>query len=181
MVKWVERFPDMPELSVSVNLSAKQLRQADFVSRVTDVLRETGLQPARLKLEISEPVLMDEPDLNIPVVRELADLGVQVQVDDFGTGSFSLNYLSRFQVDTLKIDRSFMTNLGDHTDRSSAVQAIITLAHDLGIKVVAVGIETAQQSARLITLRCERGQGYLYSQPVAAEEAAALLRVQRQG
>ena len=181
MVKWVEVFPDMLELSVSVNLATKQLRQPDFVSRVRDVLRETGLQPARLKLEVAEPVLMDEPDLNIPVVRELANLGVQVQVDDFGTGSFSLNYLSRFQVDTLKIDRSFMTNLGDHTDRSTAVQAIITLAHDLGIQVVAVGVETAQQSAKLITLRCERGQGYLYSQPVNAEEAAALLRVQRRG
>jgi diguanylate cyclase (GGDEF)-like protein/PAS domain S-box-containing protein len=181
MSAWVERFPDLPDLSVSVNLSAKQLHQADFVRHVAAVLHETGLQPARLKLEIAEAVLMDDPDLHVAVVGELSDLGVQVQVDDFGTGPSSLNYLSRFQVDTLKIDRSFVSGLGDHTDRSAVVQAIITLARDLGIRVVAEGVETDQQSATLVTLRCERGQGYLYSQPVDAEQAAALLRNQREG
>ncbi len=180
MAAWLERFEDMPELAVSVNLSAKQLRQTDLVKRIQDVLRETGLPPGRLKLEIAEAVLMDDPDLHIAMVRELGDLGVQVQVDDFGTGPFSLNYLSRFQVDTLKIDRSFINSLGDHMDRSAVVQAIISLAHDLGIRVLAEGIETSQQSARLITLRCERGQGYLYSQPVTAEEAGAMLRHQRE-
>ena len=181
MAAWVERFPDLPDLSVSVNLSAKQLHQADLVARIRDVLRETGLPPARLKLEIAEAVLMDDPDPHIAVVRELSDLGVQVQLDDFGTGPFSLNYLSRFQIDTLKIDRSFVTGMGDHRDRSATVQAIITLARDLGIRVVAEGIETSEQSARLITLRCERGQGYLYSQPVNAEDAAAMLGHQGDG
>lgn len=181
MAAWVERFPDLPDLSVSVNLSAKQLHQADLVDQIRGVLRETGLPPGRLKLEIAEAVLMDDPEPHIAVVHELSDLGVQVQVDDFGTGPFSLNYLSRLQVDTLKIDRSFVTSLGDHMDRSAVVQAIITLARDLGIRVVAEGIETTEQSARLITLRCERGQGYLYSQPVDADEAAAMLRHQHHG
>jgi diguanylate cyclase (GGDEF)-like protein/PAS domain S-box-containing protein len=178
MASWVEHFPNVPELSVSVNLSAKQLHQTDFAHQVAEVLRETGLKPNRLKFEISEAVLMDDPDLHLGVVRELSELGVQVQVDDFGTGSSSLNYLSRFHVDTLKIDRSFVNTLGDHLEKSAVVQAIITLARDLRIRVVAEGIETTQQSDRLIRLRCERGQGYLYSQPVDAEQATVLLREQ---
>ncbi|MDP3774142.1 MAG: EAL domain-containing protein [Gemmatimonadales bacterium] len=181
MSAWVERFQDMPDLSVSVNLSAKQLHQTDLVHHIAEVLHETRLEPGRLKLEIAEAVLMDDPDLHVAVVRQLSDLGVQVQVDDFGTGSSSLNYLSRFQIDTLKIDRSFVSSLGDHVERSAVVQAIITVARELGIRVVAEGIETTQQSDRLITLRCERGQGYLYSQPVDAEKAAALLQEQREG
>src|SRR5215472_8833940 len=131
----------MPELSISVNLSARQLHQTDFAHHVAQVLRETGLKPGRLKLEISENVLMHDPDIHLGVVRQLSDRGIQVQVDDFGTGSSSLNYLSRFHVDTLKIDRSFVASLGDHLERSAVVQAIITLARDLNIRVVAEGIE----------------------------------------
>jgi diguanylate cyclase (GGDEF)-like protein/PAS domain S-box-containing protein len=179
LAAWVKAFPELSDLSVSVNVSAKQLRQVDLVDHVTTVLKETGLAPSRLKLEISEDVLMDDPDVHVAVVGHLADLGVQVQVDDFGTGSSSLNYLSRFHVDTLKIDRSFVSTLGDHLERSAVVQAIITLARDLNIRVVAEGIETTRQSDRLITLRCERGQGYLYSQPVDADQASALLGGQR--
>ncbi|MBI4502501.1 MAG: EAL domain-containing protein [Gemmatimonadetes bacterium] len=178
MSQWVERFPNLPDLSVSVNFSAKQLRQRGLVDHVAEVLHEHGLEPGRLKLEIAESVLMDDPDVHAEVVRQLGDLGVQVQVDDFGTGSFSLTYLSRFQVGTLKIDRSFVTGLGDRRENSAVVQAIITLARDLGIRVVAEGVETTQQSDQLITLRCEDAQGYLYSQPVDAEEAAALLQQQ---
>lgn len=181
MSLWAERFPKLPDLSVSVNLSAKQLHQPDLVRQVADVLRETKLDPRRLKLEIAEAVLMDDPELHLAVVAELGELGVQVQVDDFGTGPSSLTYLSRLQVDTLKIDRSFVGGLDNHTDRSSVVQAIITMARDLGIRVVAEGVETAQQSDRLLTLRCERGQGYLYSQPVDAEGATSLLTEQRAG
>ena len=179
MAEWVTTFPDLLDLSVSVNVSAKQLRQIDLVDHVANVLRETGLSPSRLKLEISESVLMEDPDVHVAVVSRLSELGVQVQVDDFGTGSSSLNYLSRFHVDTLKIDRSFVSTLGEHLERSAVVQAIITLARDLNIRVVAEGIETTRQSDRLITLRCERGQGYLYSQPVDAAQASALLREQR--
>ena len=179
MAEWVRNFPQLPELSVSVNLSAKQLRQIDLVDHVTAVLKETGLEPSRLKLEVSEAVLMDDPDVHVAVIGRLSELGVQVQVDDFGTGSSSLNYLSRFHVDTLKIDRSFVSTLGEHVERSAVVQAIITLARDLNIRVVAEGIETERQSDRLLTLQCERGQGYLYSQPIDAAQVAALLMEQR--
>jgi diguanylate cyclase (GGDEF)-like protein/PAS domain S-box-containing protein len=179
MAEWIRTFPDLADLSVSVNLSAKQLHQIDLVDHVANVLRETGLAPSRLKVEISEAVLMGDPDVHVAVVGRLAELGVQVQVDDFGTGSSSLNYLSRFHVDTLKIDRSFVNTLGEHLERSAVVQAIITLARDLNISVVAEGIETTRQSDRLITLHCERGQGYLYSHPVDADQALALLREQR--
>jgi EAL domain-containing protein (putative c-di-GMP-specific phosphodiesterase class I) len=178
MATWAERFPDMPNLSVSVNFSAKQLRQDDLIHHIEDVLRETELEPHRLKLEIPEPVLLDDLDLHAEGVQELSDLGVQVQIDDFGTGSISLTYLSRLQVGTLKIDRSFVTNLGDLRVSSAVVQAIITLARDLGLQVIAEGVETAEQSARLLTLRCEGGQGYLYSQPVDSEKAGALLQDQ---
>jgi diguanylate cyclase (GGDEF)-like protein len=179
MAEWVRIFPDRHDLSVSVNVSAKQLRQIDLVDHVADVLRETGLSASRLKFEIAEAVLMDDPDVHVAVLSRLSELGVQVQVDDFGTGASSLNYLSRFHVDTLKIDRSFVSTLGEHMERSAVVQAIITLARDLNIRVVAEGIETTLQSDRLITLRCEGGQGYLYSQPVDAHQASALLREQR--
>jgi Amt family ammonium transporter len=181
MAAWVERFPDMPDLSVSVNFSGKQLRQTDLIRHVEDVLRETELEPRRLKLEIPEPVLLDDLDLHAEGVQELSDLGIQVQIDDFGTGSISLTYLNNLQVGTLKIDRSFVANLGDLRASSAVVQAIITLARDLGIRVIAEGVETTEQSDRLLTLRCEGVQGYLYSQPVDAEKAGALLQHQSKG
>jgi Amt family ammonium transporter len=177
MATWIREPPDLPDLFVSVNLAAKQLQQADLLERVTAVLRESGLDPHRLKLEIAETVLMDDPDFNLAVVRDLADLGVQVQIDDFGTGYSSLSYLNRFRIDTLKIDRSFISKLSSaHDEKSIVAEAIIKLARDLGIRVIAEGVETEEQSHSLRQLRCEEAQGFLYSRPVDGEKAAAMLK-----
>jgi EAL domain-containing protein (putative c-di-GMP-specific phosphodiesterase class I) len=118
---------------------------------------------------------MNDPDFSTDVIQRLNDLGVQVQIDDFGTGYSSLAYLSRLQIQTLKIDRSFISSLGEPGTRSIVVEAIIRLARDLGIRVIAEGVETPTQLDGLRSLACEQGQGFLFSQPVNGEDAAALL------
>ncbi len=175
MAEWASRFPGIPELSVSVNLSAKQLRQPDLVDRVAATLGDTDLKPEMLKLEIAETVLMDEPDANIDVIHKLRELGVRVQIDDFGTGSSSLSYLNRFHVDSLTIDRSFINRVGVPGEKAAVVQAMITLARNLGIRVIAEGVETNQQSETLITFQCDQAQGYLFSEPLGPDQAGELL------
>ncbi len=175
MACWVERFPRLPDLTVSVNLSPKQLQQADLVSRVGQALGKAGLPPTHLRLEISEQTLMDDADRNVDLIETLRNMGVQVQIDDFGTGSSSLSYLHRFRVDTLKIDRSFVNMMGTPGDRAAMIRAIITLARDMGISVVAEGVETPDQSAKLLSFKCDRGQGYLFSHPLEADAAADFL------
>ena len=175
MAKWLERVPDAPDLFVSVNVAEKQLQQTDLVDRVAEALKDANLEAGRLKLEIAETVLMDDPDHNMGLVRALSELGVQVQIDDFGTGYSSLAYLDRFNIDTLKIDRSFISNVSLAGEKSVVVQAIIKLARDLGIRVIAEGVETEEQSESLKLLRCEEGQGFLYSKPVDADAVEAML------
>ena len=178
MTEWLEQFPEHADLFVSVNVAAKQLQQPDFVERVAQVLRESHLDPHRLKLEVAETVLMEDPDYSEGLVRDLAGLGVQVQIDDFGTGYSSLSYLNRFNIDTLKIDRSFVSRVSLTGEKSVVVQAIIKLARDLGIRVIAEGVETVEQSEHLKLLRCEEGQGFLYSKPVGGADAAQILEEQ---
>ena len=175
MAKWLERVPDAPDLFVSVNVAEKQLQQTDLVERVAAALKEASLEPHRLKLEIAETVLMDDPTYNMGLVSDLSELGVQVQIDDFGTGYASLAYLDRFNIDTLKIDRSFISKVSLTGEKSVVVQAIIKLARDLGIRVIAEGIETAEQSESLQLLSCEEGQGFLYSKPVDGKAVAEML------
>jgi diguanylate cyclase (GGDEF)-like protein/PAS domain S-box-containing protein len=175
MARWAEQLPDRTDLTISVNLSARQLQQADLVDDVRTALEESGIEPHRLKLEVTESVLMNDPDFSTDVVQRLNGLGVQVQIDDFGTGYSSLSYLSRLQIQTLKIDRSFITSLGEPGTRSIVVEAIIRLARDLGIRVIAEGVETSSQLEGLRDLACEQGQGFLFSQPVNGDDAAALL------
>ena len=178
MTEWLEQFPEHADLFVSVNVAAKQLQQPDFVERVAQVLRESHLDPHRLKLEVAETVLMEDPDYSEGLVRDLAGLGVHVQIDDFGTGYSSLSYLNRFNIDTLKIDRSFVSRVSLTGEKSVVVQAIIKLARDLGIRVIAEGVETVEQSEHLKLLRCEEGQGFLYSKPVGGADAAQILEEQ---
>jgi len=178
MVTWLAQFPELEELFVSVNVAEKQLQQPDFVERVSQALREADLGPHRLKLEIAETVLMEDPDYMQALVSDLANLGVQVQIDDFGTGYSSLSYLNRFNIDTLKIDRSFVSRVSLVGEKSVVVQAVIKLARDLGIRVIAEGVETEEQSEHLKLLRCEEGQGFLYSKPVDGKEAAQILEGQ---
>ncbi len=174
---WIEQFVDFPQLSISVNLSAKHFQQPDLLVQVLEVLKQSGLPAANLKLEITESTLMDEPESRVAVIRELRKAGIQVLIDDFGTGYSSLSYLQRFSVDTLKIDRSFLME-GGEGDGWDIVETIITLAEDLGVNVIAEGVETEEQTARLKELHCGHAQGYLFREPVDAETAATLLAAQ---
>jgi predicted signal transduction protein with EAL and GGDEF domain len=175
MADWGRRHPAMSEMTVSVNLSAKQLRQPDLLDRVASALAGSGLAAERLLLEVSEVALMEEPDWHEEALLRLGEMGVNVQVDDFGTGTSSLSYLGRFKVSTLKIDRSFIQLVDQPDEQSAIVQAIITLARNLGIHVIAEGIETAGQGDRLRSLQCDQGQGYLFSRPIEEDAVPALL------
>jgi diguanylate cyclase (GGDEF)-like protein len=167
--------PDATPLFVSVNLSAREFMQADLLEDVADILAETGIDAGSLELEITESVLMDQSEAGIRTLRRLRALGVRLVLDDFGTGYSSLSYLKNLPLDTIKIDRSFVAGIEENADRS-IVEAVVALAHGLGIGVVAEGIETRRQAQRLLELGCDLGQGYLFSRPVPAARTARLLR-----
>ncbi len=176
---WQLELPDRPPVRMSVNLSAREFTQADMVAQVSGILAATGLDPDGLELEITETVLMDESEAGIESLRALRALGVRLVLDDFGTGYSSLSYLKHLPLDTIKIDRSFVIELTGDTTNLPIVQAVIALAHGLGIDVVAEGIETAEQLTILRELACDRGQGYLYARPLPAGELIDLLRADR--
>jgi diguanylate cyclase (GGDEF)-like protein/PAS domain S-box-containing protein len=175
MRTWHERFSTQPPLMISVNLSGKQFAQPDLADRLERILRETGLSPESLKIEITESVLMDNPESAALTLARFRALNVQISLDDFGTGYSSLGYLHRFPIDTLKVDRSFVNAMGREGDGSVIVRTIITLAHSLGMTVVAEGAETKEQVAQLTALGCEYAQGYFFAKPMSAEDAAALI------
>jgi EAL domain-containing protein (putative c-di-GMP-specific phosphodiesterase class I) len=158
-----------------VNLSARQFTQPDLLGQIKRALRETGLDPRSLRLEITESVLMENVEAVADTLRQLRALGVELSIDDFGTGYSSLSYLHRLPVDTLKVDRSFVSQMSQNDENREIVRTIVTLARSLGLKVVAEGIETAEQMAQLLALECEGGQGYLFSRAVEAEAAGELL------
>ena len=176
MRAWQERFPEHGSLSISVNLSARLFRLAGLHERVVEIVGGSGLAASSLKLEITESALMDYAEASVLTLRQLKDSGIQVQIDDFGTGYSSLNYLQRFDIDALKIDRSFISQLGVSGENSEIARTIITLARNLGMKVVAEGIETDQQLNQLKILGCDWGQGYLLSMPLKPFEVEALLQ-----
>jgi len=161
---------------ISVNLSHRQMAQPDLVAYVEQVLRDTGLDPGSLKLEITENVIIDNPEEAIAMLGRLKALGVRLFIDDFGTGYSSLSYLHRLPIDGLKIDRSFIKNMGEHGENQQIVRMILLLAHDLNIAVIAEGVETAQQLSLIKAMHCEFVQGYLYSKPVAAGQALTCLQ-----
>mgnify|MGYP001616887546 FL=1 len=165
----------LPPLRVSMNLSARQF-QKNLVDTVETVLRETGLEPQRLELELTESVVMQNPEMAVTTLDVLDRLGVRLSIDDFGTGYSSLSYLRRFPINTLKIDRSFVSDIPGDGDDMKIITAIITLAHSLGIRVVAEGVETAEQLSLLRELRCDAMQGYIFSKPLPANEFAQLVR-----
>ncbi len=172
---WRDRYPGDPRLLMSVNLSVRQFQHPDLVEEITQVLRETGLAAGSLKLEITESVLMEDAAANTIMLRRLEALGVRLEIDDFGTGYSSLGYLKRFPVDVLKIDRSFVAGLGRDPEDTAIVQAMISLAHTLGLAVTAEGVETTDQLACLRDMGCELGQGYLFSEPLPSAAVGALL------
>ncbi|MGH7658854.1 MAG: putative bifunctional diguanylate cyclase/phosphodiesterase, partial [Gemmatimonadales bacterium] len=171
MRRWHQDHPATEGLSVSVNLSARLFQREDLHERVMETLQATSLSPERLKLEITESALMDYAEASIATLHTLRARGVEVQIDDFGTGYSSLNYLHRFDISALKIDRSFISRLGVAGEHSEIARTIITLARNLGIKVVAEGVETREQLRHLKALGCDYGQGYLLSVPLPPAEA----------
>jgi EAL domain-containing protein (putative c-di-GMP-specific phosphodiesterase class I) len=170
---WQRKF-GLP-FAVSVNLSAKQLMHPNLTNEIRQILDETGISASQLKLEVTESTVMEHSEKSLKVLQQLDQLGIALSTDDFGTGYSSLSYLQKFPFERLKIDRSFI-NLMDDDDRSNAiVKTILMLGENLGLEVVAEGIETASQLERLRSLGCKAGQGYLFSRPVDREAAEDLL------
>jgi len=162
-------------LRIAVNVSARQFRDPGFVETVERALRAAELDPGRLDLELTEGILVEKREEAVAILKRLKALGVQIAVDDFGTGYSSLSYLSRLPIDCLKIDRSFVNRVNEHGHDAAIAQAVISLAHSLGLRVVAEGVETAEQMGFLSAHGCDEGQGYLYSPAVRADAMANLL------
>ncbi|HEY2023437.1 putative bifunctional diguanylate cyclase/phosphodiesterase [Paraburkholderia sp.] len=163
-----------PHLIVAVNLSPRQFNDK-LLERIERCLAQSGLEPAALELEITERLLMSDSDTVLPILSALSGMGVRISVDDFGTGYSSLSYLKRFPLHNLKIDRSFVAGLPDHRDSIAITQAVVAMAHSLGMNVTAEGVETAEQAAFLRAIDCDKQQGYLYSRPVGASAYARSL------
>jgi diguanylate cyclase (GGDEF)-like protein len=159
-----------PDLTVSVNLSARQFQQPDLVSSVAQALEESGIDPRTLELEITESNAMQDAESTIYTLRELKGLGVRISMDDFGTGYSSLNYLKQFPIDTLKLDQSFVRDVTTDPRDAAIVSAVISMVHSLDLKVVAEGVETEEQLAFLQQRRCDRIQGFFFSAPIPADE-----------
>lgn len=159
----------MPKICMSVNISAIDFRQRDFVDGIAQILEQTGLEPALLELEITEGVLMQNIDATVTSLNRLKALGVRLAIDDFGTGYSSLSYLQRFPIDVLKIDQSFIRGLSSDSNAAALVSAIISLGRSLKLTIIAEGVETLEQLNFLEAHQCEEGQGYYFSKPVAPD------------
>jgi diguanylate cyclase (GGDEF)-like protein len=167
--------PQHEPLEMAVNVSARQFRQADFVDQVRSALRDSGANPRRLKLELTESLVLDNVDKTIATMHALKDLGLRFAIDDFGTGQSSLTYLTQLPLDQIKIDQSFIRNLGEQAADAVMVQTIIGMANTLGLEVIAEGVETSVQRDFLAAYGCELYQGYLFARPMAPEAFEHLL------
>ncbi|HXM33603.1 MAG TPA: EAL domain-containing protein, partial [Pyrinomonadaceae bacterium] len=175
MHEWHNEFPWGPKLSVSVNISGKQLQQSSLVDHIKESLRKTKLDPECLHLEITESVIMENAQEVTEMLAQLKALGVKLSIDDFGTGYSSLSYLHRFPFDILKIDRSFVSRMGTDKESSGIIETILILADKLGKRAIAEGVETPDQLAELVAAGCDYGQGYLFARPLPSEVAQRLL------
>jgi diguanylate cyclase (GGDEF)-like protein len=180
MRKWQEQFPQAIALDISVNLSSRQIQQLDFVDRLVEVLSDTGLSGKNLRLELTESMLMDRGEKTIELLSKIKAQNVQLSIDDFGTGYSSLSYLHRFPIDALKIDRSFVSPIVADTENHEIVKTIVILAHSLGIKAIAEGVETQEQLTRLKTFGCDEAQGYFFAKPVNCKSSEAIIAAQTQ-
>lgn len=162
-----------------MNLSARQFQQRDLAEKVAQVLKETGLGPCGLALEITESVAIQDVDYTVLMLGQLKEMGIQIAIDDFGTGHSALSYLRRFPIDAVKIDRSFIRDLTTSANDTEIAAAVIAMAHNLKLDVIAEGVETEEQLAFLRQRRCDEMQGYLFSRPVPATEFATLVRQAR--
>ncbi|GLR11273.1 EAL domain-containing protein [Chitinimonas viridis] len=179
VAEWQQAFPDLM-LRVSVNLSVKQFNQPNLVEQIDFAISNAGIEAGRLELEITESILMDNTDATIGMLEAIRARGIQILMDDFGTGYSSLSYLHRFPSNVLKIDGSFVRQItGDHFSRE-IVRAIVLLARNLGMAVIAEGVETAEQLAALREMACDFAQGYYFAKPLPAADATALIAQRRQ-
>ena len=160
----------MMDFGVAVNVSPKQLQEDDFLHTLAQILYGTGLRPESLEIEVTETSLMQNPEAGIQTLTTLREMGVKIAIDDFGTGYSSLGYLKRLPIDSVKLDASFVKDATSDPDDAALVMAIITLAHNLRLRVIAEGIETEDQLAFLRLLRCDRGQGYFFGRPAMSDE-----------
>ncbi|HEY9607258.1 MAG TPA: EAL domain-containing protein [Allocoleopsis sp.] len=175
---WQQQFPATPPLTINVNLSCKQFTQPDLLEQIDTILQETQLAVGTLKLEITESLVMENLELVKGLLLELKTREIHLCIDDFGTGYSSLSRLHHFPISTLKIDRSFISRIGAFGENSEIIQAIVNLAQNLSMDVVAEGIELVEQISPLIALQCEYGQGNFFSRPVDGDAASALLTAQ---
>jgi diguanylate cyclase (GGDEF)-like protein/PAS domain S-box-containing protein len=173
-VRWQEEYPRIPPLLMNVNLSAKQLQRPNLTTTVEGVLHRTGLDPARLALDITETVYIKALEGNTAALNDLRRLGMKISIDDFGVGYSSLAYLKRLPADTLKIDKSFVKGLGEDLEGTAIVRMIIELAHTLGIEVIAEGVDSDMESL-LKEMDCDLAQGFFFSEPVSPEDVPRFL------
>jgi EAL domain-containing protein (putative c-di-GMP-specific phosphodiesterase class I) len=163
-------------LRIAVNLSARQFGSPNLLADISDVLARTGLAPSLLEIELTESLFMSDVNLAVELLHSMKSLGVNLSIDDFGTGYSSLSYLSRFPIDVLKIDRSFVSDITRDANDAAIVASIIALAHNLKLSVIAEGVETAEQLGYLRRHGCDEMQGYYFSRPLAAGAFEELLR-----
>jgi EAL domain-containing protein (putative c-di-GMP-specific phosphodiesterase class I) len=168
----------LPSIRMAVNLSATQFQQQDLVETVARVLKEAGLDPRFLDLEIIESTAMQDADFSVATMRALREMGVQVSIDDFGTGYSSLNYLKRFPISAMKIDQSFVQDISEDSNSAAIVSTIIVLAQNMKLRSVAEGVETEEQLAFLKQRGCDEMQGFLFSRPVPADAFEKMLVAQ---
>jgi EAL domain-containing protein (putative c-di-GMP-specific phosphodiesterase class I) len=159
-----------------VNVSAQEFRDENLLKKLLVILSETGLDPSLLKLELTESVLMKRPEAAASILQTLREHGMRVAIDDFGTGYSSLAYLQKLPLDALKIDQSFVRQISDASENTAIVTAVIGMAQNLKLRVIAEGVETLEQLEFLRARRCDAAQGYYFSRPVPAEQFAKLLR-----
>ena len=174
-VRWNAGRAGLEPLTVAVNFSPRQLSHPNAVEAVVETLERTGLPPNLLNVEITESALVDDAASTLGTLNRLKELGIGLALDDFGTGYSSLTYVRRFPIDTLKIDRSFVDGIVGSNEDEAIVTAVLEMGRALGVHVVAEGVETEEQAARLRALGCALAQGYLFSRPVPPEAVAALL------
>jgi EAL domain-containing protein (putative c-di-GMP-specific phosphodiesterase class I) len=178
ITQWHQDFPTQPPLTISVNLSGRQFSDPNLVMQIQKILEEIQVQRHSLKLEITETMMMDNVEEAIALLEKLKELGLKFSIDDFGTGYSNLSHLHRFPVDTLKIDQSFVGQMYGHQDSDKykqIVKTVVMLGHNLGLDVVAEGVETEEQRQGLKDLGCEYAQGYLFSKPFSKETITELM------
>jgi EAL domain-containing protein (putative c-di-GMP-specific phosphodiesterase class I) len=176
LCQWQGQLKDQLKLTMNINISSKHFLSPTLLDDIKQILDKTGMPPEQLKLEITETALMEDADETIRLVHRLKDFGLKLVIDDFGTGYSSLSYLQRLPIETLKVDRSFVSRISTETDGNrNIVEAIISLAHRLDMIVVAEGVETEEQFAILLEMNCQLGQGYLFSKPLSKPKVDELI------